>query len=339
MKTVVRYAALFLLAFVLVVSFAGCGCQQTTDVRQIEEPSEEVADPAAPDPEQTPEPTPAPMPEVTAESEPVAESVEEETATENEPADTRTASERGLEAIMATGDHKRIQLPKESSYLEEFKTRYVDFSDVLIPIAYDQAVQMYGPSAPVERIPSKNGLQMPFAFQGSTVTVVAEQKNYSCILYRNSNNRLRAGWIWDIYLGDEYPGRTEIIGTENSAAKGNITEIPMTWSEKGFLKSPQKYTVLAEPVENCVGFTLEYQIISEGTDKRAALMGPRVVYVNDGTDWVKVGSFEYPDLGTVRVRVNLDEPMKIAAIGTIADCKLPNTFFFRQIASDFATTD
>ena len=49
--------------------------------------------------------------------------------------------------------------------------------------------------------------------------------------------------------------------------------------------------------------------------------------------------FEYPDLGTVRVRVNLDEPMKIAAIGTIADCKLPNTFFFRQIASDFATTD
>ena len=70
MKTVVRYAALFLLAFVLVVSFAGCGCQQTTDVRQIEEPAEEVAEPAAPDPEQTPEPTPAPMPEVTAESQP-----------------------------------------------------------------------------------------------------------------------------------------------------------------------------------------------------------------------------------------------------------------------------
>ena len=67
--------------------------------------------------------------------------------------------------------------------------------------------------------------------------------------------------------------------------------------------------------------------------------GNDVITVNDGTDWVKVGSFEYPDLGTVRVRVNLDEPMKIAAIGTIADCKLPNTFFFRQIASDFATTD
>ncbi|MBP5239674.1 MAG: hypothetical protein J6Z15_03665 [Oscillospiraceae bacterium] len=253
--------------------------------------------------------------------------------------DSSAAAQKGLEAIKATGDHKRIQLPKDSSYLDEFKTRYVDFSDVLIPVAYDQAVQMYGPSAPVERIPSKNGLQMPFAFQGSTVTVVAEQKDYSCILYRNSNNRLRAGWIWNIYLGDEYPGRTEAIGTENSAAKGNIAEIPMTWSEKGFLKSPQKYTVLEEPVENCVGFTLEYQIIDEGTDKRCAILGPRNVYVNDGTDWIKVGSFEYPELGTVRVRVNLDEPMKVAAIGTIADCRLPNTFFFRQIATDFATTD
>ena len=253
--------------------------------------------------------------------------------------DSSAAAQKGLEAIKATGDHKRIQLPKDSSYLDEFKTRYVDFSDVLIPVAYDQAVQMYGPSAPVERIPSKNGLQMPFAFQGSTVTVVAEQKDYSCILYRNSNNRLRAGWIWNIYLGDEYPGRTEAIGTENSAAKGNIAEIPMTWSEKGFLKSPQKYTVLEEPVENCVGFTLEYQIISEGTDKRCAILGPRNVYVNDGTDWIKVGSFEYPELGTVRVRVNLDEPMKVAAIGTIADCRLPNTFFFRQIATDFATTE
>ncbi len=332
MKTVIRYAALFLLIIVLVISLAACGCQQTTDVKQVEEPVEETAEPPAPD--VTPEPTPEPEPE------PAETPAEEKTAPVEEPADTRSASERGLEAIKATGDHRYIQLPKESSYLDEFKTRYVDFSDVLIPIAYDQAIQMYGPSAPVERAPNlKTGLQMPFAFEGSEVTVVAEEKNFSCILYRNSNNRLRAGWIWDIYLGDEYPGRTETIGTENSSAKGNVAVVPMTWSEKGFLKSPQKYTVLAEPVENCVGFTLEYQIISEATDKRNALLGPRTVYVNDGSGWTEVGSFEYPSLGTVRVRVNLDEPTNIAAIGTIANCDLPNTFYFRQIATDFATTD
>ena len=336
MKTVVRYAALFLIVFTLVISLAACGCQQTTDVKQIEEPVEETAEPAAS--EVTPEPTPEPEPEP--EPVPAEAPVEEKAAPEEEPADTRSASERGLEAIKATGDHRYIELPKESSYLEEFKTRYVDFRDVLIPTTDGQAVQMYGPSAPVERYATtKGGPQMPFAFEDSTVTVVAEQNNMSCILYRNSNNRLRAGWIRDIYLGDEYLGRTEVIGTANSSASGNIAEVPMTWSEKGILKSPQKYTVLAEPVENCVGFTLEYQIISEATDKRNALLGPRTVYVNDGTGWTEVGSFEYPSLGTVRVRVNLEEPTDIAAIGTIANCDLPNTFYFRQIAFDFATAD
>ena len=56
------------------------------------------------------------------------------------------AAQKGLEAIKATGDHRYIQLPKESSYLEEFKTRYVDFRDVLIPTADGQAIQMFGPS-------------------------------------------------------------------------------------------------------------------------------------------------------------------------------------------------
>ena len=252
--------------------------------------------------------------------------------------ETSSAAEKGLEAIKATGDHRYIQLPKESSYLEEFETRYVDFSDVLIPTPDGQATPMYGPSAPVERKPStKGGLQMPFAFFGSKVTVVAEQGKMSCILYRNSNNKLRAGWIRDIYLGDEYPGKSLTIGTENTSASGEIAEIPMTWSQKGFLKSPQKYTELKEPVKSCVGFTLEYQIIDEGTDKRYSILGPRTVYVNNGSEWIKVGSFEYPELGTVQVRVNLDEPTDITAIGTIAECDQPNIFFFRQFATDFAT--
>ena len=127
--------------------------------------------------------------------------------------DASSAAQKGLEAIKATGDHRYIQLPKEKSYLDEFKTRYVDFSDVLIPTADGQAVQMYGPSAPVERAPSmKGGLQMPFAFEDSTVTVVAEQNKMSCILYRNSNNKLRAGWIRDIYLG--YNGKLYLHAEE-----------------------------------------------------------------------------------------------------------------------------
>ena len=39
-------------------------------------------------------------------------------------ADGQSAAERGLEAIMATGRGDRIVLPKEESYLEEWKTLY-----------------------------------------------------------------------------------------------------------------------------------------------------------------------------------------------------------------------
>ena len=317
MKTVVRYAVLLLLVFVLAGSLAACGCQQTTDVKQVEETTKEVVvEPETPAPTPAPAPTPEPAP---------AETPVEETPA---PVDTRSAKEKGLEAIMATGDHKLIQLPKDESYLDEFKTRYVDIT------------REYGPTAPVLQSPSKFGsLPMPYTFQGATVTVVAEQANQSCILYRDSNNRMHAGWIKDAFLEDEYPGRSLAIGTENSSAKDTIAEVPMTWSGTGFLKSPQMYTVLKEPVENCVGFTLEYQVIAEGTDKGGSILGPRTVYVNNGTEWVEVGSFEYPSLGTVQVRVNLDEPMDIEAIGTLADCTQPNGFLFRQLATGFATAD
>ncbi len=332
------YIALTLLLAVCFLTGCGCGrAQDTTSAQPVE--TEEPSKAAVPEePEKQDEPE-----EVEEEVEIVEEvPVVEEAETEPEVAvDTRTAAQRGLEAIQATGDDKRIQLPKEKSYLEEFKTCYIDFSDVLIPTGFDTAVQMVGPSAPVECQPDMNvGRRMPFAYQGSEVTVVAEQKegrkNMACILYRSSTNRMRAGWIWDIYLGDEYVGRNLTIGDENNAAV-TVEEVPISWSDNGFLRSPQKYSVLEEPVQNCVAFTLEYQLTSPNTYKEQSVLGPRTVYVNNGEEWIEVGSFEYPSLGTVRVRVNLEEPMDIVAIGTIADCLQPNIFNFRQFASEFST--
>lgn len=252
-----------------------------------------------------------------------------------------SAAERGLAAIEATGDQKYITLPKDEDYLESFKTRYVDFSHVLIPLGETAARQMIGASAPVERDPDPQKiLRMPYAYFGTTVTVVAEQeirnRKMDCILYRSSENQMRAGWIWDIYLGDEYPGKTLTIGTENSSAAGTVEEVPMTWSRAGFLGGQQNYSVLAEPVENCVGFTLDYQLIQENTDLRETILGPRTVYVNDGSRWIEAGSFDYSELGPVRVRVNLEEPVDIVAIGTIADCLQPNLFRFRQFACDYS---
>ena len=75
--------------------------------------------------------------------------------------------------------------------------------------------------------------------------------------------------------------------------------------------------ILEESVNDCVGFTLDYQLIDTNTDKWCEVLGPRTVYVNNGEKWIKVGSFEYPEFGPVLVRVNLDEPTDIVAIGTM----------------------
>ena len=72
--------------------------------------------------------------------------------------------------------------------------------------------------------------------------------------------------------------------------------------------SVQNYSVLNETVENCVGFTLDYQLIAENTWMFDCVYGPRTVYVNDGTEWIRVGTFDYPTQGTVKVTVNLTTP-------------------------------
>ena len=147
--------------------------------------------------------------------------------------------------------------------------------------------------------------------------------------------RQRAGWVQTRFLVDEFPWKQFTVGEAKYTSVSTIPEVGMSLSKKGFLNSQQNYSVLDEPVRNCVGFTLDYQLISENTDKWCCILGPRTVYINDGNDWIKVGSFDYPELGTVKVTFNLEEPTDIVAIGTIAEVKLPNTFYFRQYATDY----
>ena len=250
--------------------------------------------------------------------------------------DTGSAGQRAIEA---TGDQKYIQMPESDNYLDEFQTKYIDVESVLTMKPNGKVTPLWH-SAPVERKPDrKGGLQMPFAFQGSKVTVVAEKndgkRDYSCIIYQTSDYRMRAGWIWDIYLSDTDPSRTASIGKENNSVSGSIAEIPCSWSNEGFLGGQQRYTILEDEVENCVGFTLEYQLLKENTDRWELILGPRSVYVFDGHEWVEAGAFAYPEFGTVKVKVGLEKPTTVVAIGTKAHCCLPNTFFFRQLPTNF----
>lgn len=253
--------------------------------------------------------------------------------------------EKVLAAIRATGDEKLLQLPADESYLPEPKTMYSPrlaydwWTTVIVedPDDWPDYQKVCGPCIPVERVPMlRTGRQaMPWVYEGTEVTVLAEENNMSFILYRSSENEQHAGWVQTRFLVDEFPGELLTIGENRFSNASVIDDITMTWSKKGFLDSQQNYSVLSETVENCVGFTLEYQLTAENTPKWACIFGPRTVYVNDGTQWIRVGSFDYPQHGTVKVEVNLAEPTDIVAIGTIAEVGLPNTFFFRQYATDF----
>ena len=230
-------------------------------------------------------------------------------------------------------------MPKEESYLSEHKTLYVKkipLDSLSLPVKY-----VSGPAIPVERI-SELGTgrqQMPFAYVGTRVTVVAEENDMSCIVYRSSENKLRAGWVQSRFLVENFEGNQVTIGNPKFSNTRTVNGIDVTWSKKSWLNSQQNYSVLSQTVENCVGFTLDYQLIKENTPFLCSILGPRMIYVNNGEEWIPVGSFDYPELGTVKVTVNLDEPMDIVAVGTIADCGQPNIFWFRQYVENFQVTD
>ena len=239
-------------------------------------------------------------------------------------AEGKTAAEIGYEAIMNTGHGELIVLPGEESYLEEWKTLYGRRA-------------WYAPSLYVESLPMlQSGVPtQPNLFEGTEVTVVAEENDMSCILYRGVDYKQYAGWIQSIRLLEEFPGEEYGIGQKPEGDYETCPEVELKWSGEYFPGSEQPYTVLDEALEGCTGFRFEYQLIAENTSNKAIVLGPRTIYVRDGEEWIEAGSFPYPALGAVRVQVWLEKPVKLTAIATVADCHAPNMFDFRQTARDF----
>ncbi len=221
--------------------------------------------------------------------------------------------------IIATGDDKKIVLPKSGSYYSSYRTMYINTSGGHSVYAYKQ--------------PKNDKSQiMPYAYHGIRVTVLAEENGYSCVLYHSDANELRAAWIVSEYLSWSFPGRTATIGRGSSGFSYGDAEVQ--WSRDFFVGSRQKYTLLKSPVANCIGFTLDYQLTARNGAETQQCTGPRSVYVNDGTGWTWVGDFDYDSFGPVHVVVQLSTPMTLAAVATVASCARPDTFSFRQFVLD-----
>lgn len=235
-----------------------------------------------------------------------------------------STAERGLEKLKTTRNWDCIVLPKEDSWLEEWKTLYARKA-------------WYAPNLFVETMP-ETGSGIPpqgFVFEGTEVTVVAEENDMSCIVYRDESYKLRTGWIRSVRLLEEFPGPTYNIGSAREGDFNTQHETALSWSGEWLPGTEQQYTVLGEKLHDCVGFTFEYQLIAENTSIKSMVFGPRTLWVSDGENWTPLGMFPYEENGTVRVQVWLPEPMDLAAVATFAHCHAPNMFDFRQTANDF----
>ena len=162
-----------------------------------------------------------------------------------EAAAQQEAAERGLAAIRETRFPEYLVLPKEESYLKEWKTGYARKA-------------FKAPCLRVERISRlKTGRQvMPYIYEGVEATVVAEENDMSCMIYRGNDNKLYAGWIQSIRLLDEFPGKIYTVGKEPGGEYTTRKDITVDWSKKSWLTTQQNYSILSEEVKNCRGFTL-----------------------------------------------------------------------------------
>lgn len=233
----------------------------------------------------------------------------------------------GIELLLSTGDQNTIAMPSIYSYIQP--------TDLYVDALGNHSIYVY------KELNCDKKKLMPFAYEGMRVTAIAEQKYgdtaMTCIVYRDENYRLHAGWVHSKYLTIWFPGAVETMG---NAYLGTVCTNPdpaLSWGRDYFVNTRHKYTVLSQPVRSCTRFLLNYQVTGRGGARFDELLGPRTVYVNDGSGWIVVGQFEYDKIQSVLVTINLPEPKDLLAVAVIPYCSKPDSFTFRQTVQDVLT--
>ena len=234
-------------------------------------------------------------------------------------------SNGAIEAMKAMGYDKLITMPKSESFFDEVEAKYVDAPK-------DHSVYMY------KNLNKNKDDGLPFAFEGMRVAAVAEQEDMTCLMYLDNKAEGSAGWVETKYLVDYFPGTEVTIGVPCVSYGNYLGDVAYKWSDSNFVGTEQKFTVINEEIQDCVQFQLNYQVIDRAGAGASEVYGMREIYVNDGSGWYKVGQFDYDREGAILVTVNLEKPMDLKAVGTVALCDQPDIFFFRQAIQDVITT-
>ena len=295
-------------------------------------PAEEAAAPApepvSPAPELLEAATPAPEPASSAPEqveaaapapEPASSAPEQVETAATQPSSTAAAPVSPLQLLKQAANADRLSFPEVSDCFSESAARYISAPK-------GHSVEAYGSW-------SSSGSAIGYVYHGSRVRVLAEHGNYSCLLYYTEKNALSGAWVSTKYLTDSYPGKVWQLGDPAGASGAeNRGDPACSWSTDLFPETGTRFTLLDEPVKSCVGFTLDYQLISKSGAQE--VFGPRSVYVNDGSGWTWVGDFDYGSQGPCHVEVFLDHPMDLAAVAAIANVRDPDGFTVRQSLLD-----
>lgn len=238
---------------------------------------------------------------------------------------TPLTSSPNVNDLKLASNYEKINHPKSNSYLDDYAAMYVDAGK-------GHSVNVFFQSKA-----DKSAL-IDYAYHGSSVIVLAKENNLFCVLYFTQTNEMKAGWISKTLLSTNYPGSTQYIG---SAPKTNSLELVgmpyVSWSEEFFTGTKQEFTVLNDVIEDCAAFTLDYQVTARNGAKTDDCLGPRTVYVNDGSGWISVGTFSLNELTPVHVVIYLDKPIDLCAVATSSTCDAADKFIFRQSILDVYT--
>ena len=102
--------------------------------------------------------------------------------------------------LLNAGAQYFINLPAPGCYYDSPQTMYIDVGGKHSAYVYRQ------PAIDRDRM-------MNYAYEGSKVLAVAEQRGFICIIYHDSDNTVRTGWVHPTSLTDSYPGIEKTLGS------------------------------------------------------------------------------------------------------------------------------
>ena len=221
--------------------------------------------------------------------------------------------------IVAVGMDGQIKMPHEDYYLADYRYAYIFDCD-------------YGLNVRVFRNPD-NGIassnQLPKAWHGSEVILLAKRHDFYCIIYYTNENQVCAGWVHEDWLRSSFPGDSYSVGKKNQELFSGdyyVARPEVEWADEFYIDTYTEYTRVYSPGD-CFSLTLEYQVIGRN-DKKA--YGEHEVYYNTGDGWKEAGSFNVKeDLDPIRYTLYFNKPVNVKALAVLPAERSQQGFDFR----------